>query len=94
MAFAGVTNYEAAVFIKRPQDVRDKTILVSDPVWLHQLYPSAFACWLTFMEQARLRHPGAYRHNAIMLANGSSISSGVISVVHGDHAWGDLFPSA
>ena len=60
VAFAAVTNYEVTLFIMRPQNARDKTIFVSDPVWCTQTRPSANACWLNFMLQAQRSHPGTF----------------------------------
>ncbi len=44
VAVAAVTNYMVTLFIKRPMDVRDKKLYVSDPVWFDQTQPPAKAC--------------------------------------------------
>ncbi len=65
VALAAVTNYLVTLFIRRSMDVKDKTIYVSDPVWFDQTQPPAKACWLNFMHEAQLCHPGAA--NALIL---------------------------
>ena len=52
-------DYMVTLFIKRSMDVGDKTIYVSDPIWFDQSQPSARACWLNFMQEAKLCHLGA-----------------------------------
>ena len=65
VAVAAVTNYTVTLFMKRSMDVRNKTIYVSDPVWFDQTQPPAKACWLNFLHEAQLCHPGVVLCNDV-----------------------------
>ncbi len=47
-----LTSYNVTVFFKRSDDVRDKRLWASEPVWINQTDPSACAMWALVLQQA------------------------------------------
>ena len=50
--FIFLTSYDVTIFMRRQPDVRDKRILVSEPVWWNQRRPCPRICWLHMLELA------------------------------------------
>ena len=52
-----ISNYHVTVFLKRSEDVQDKRLWASQPVWWDQQQPSARSCWLWALHEAtQLQH--------------------------------------
>jgi len=47
-----LTNYYVTIFLKRSEDVLDKRLWASEPIWFDQTDPSARASWLHGLQQA------------------------------------------
>jgi hypothetical protein len=47
-----ISNYHVTVFLKRSEDVQDKRLWASQPVWWDQEQPSARSCWLWALHEA------------------------------------------
>ncbi len=47
-----ISNYHVTVFLKRSEDVQDKRLWASQPVWWDQQQPSARSCWLWALHEA------------------------------------------
>ena len=48
-----LTNYHVTVFLKRSEDVQDKRLWASEPIWCDQADPPARASWLHGLQQAQ-----------------------------------------
>ena len=52
-----LTNYHVTVFLKRSEDVQDKRLWASEPIWFDQADPPARVSWVHGLQQAQeLRH--------------------------------------
>lgn len=52
-----ISNYHVTVFVKRSEDVQDKRLWASHPIWWDQQQPSARSCWLWALHEAtQLQH--------------------------------------
>ena len=47
-----LTSFNVTVFFKRSDDVKDKRLWASEPVWISQTGPSAAAMWVLVLQQA------------------------------------------
>ena len=47
-----LTSYNVSVFFKRSNDVEDKRLWASEPIWINQIDPSACAIWAQALQQA------------------------------------------
>ena len=47
-----LTSYNVSVFFKRSNDVEDKRLWASEPVWINQIDPPACAMWAHALQQA------------------------------------------
>jgi hypothetical protein len=47
-----LTNYKVTIFMRRHEDVHDKCLQASTPVWYDQLDPPVRASWLYAMKEA------------------------------------------
>ena len=48
-----LTNYHVTVFLKRSEDVQDKRLWASEPIWYDQTDPPARASWVHGLQQAK-----------------------------------------
>ena len=48
-----LTDYNATVFLRRSKDVKDNRLWASEPVWVDQHHPPAFAAWINALQQAK-----------------------------------------